>query len=350
MNIPYRTRRVLNRIGIVAMVLLLVLIAAWLCWVVWLERYVIYTSDGATIDFSLSAQIPQGEVAVPPSVGETVPIYYNEGDNTLDLNTELTQVWGYYIDENALKDVSGIIDKLNTLEPGTPIMVDVKNTNGAFLYSSSIPEAVPSSNVPVTSVDKLIEELTTRNFYVIARLPAFSDRNFGLNHVSSGIYHVSKQYLWSDGSYWLNPSNNTARTWILQIVEELKDMGFDEVVLSHFRIPEADGVYFTEDRNTVLQETAQYFIATCETDTFAVSIATTNAAFPLPEGRCRLYLESVAAQNVPARAAQVVISDPQTRLVFITEANDTRYNEYGVLRPLSASDVLEAQRAEAHQG
>lgn len=348
MNIPYRTRRVLNRMGIVALIVLLILIIAWFCWVVWLERYVIYTADGASINFDLPAEIPQGEIAVPPSVGETVPIYYNEGENALELTTELTQIWGYYIDENALKDVDSIINKLNTLEAGTTVMIDVKNTNGAFLYSSALPEAIPSSNVPVTSVDKLINELKSRNFYVIARLPAFSDRNYGLNHVSSGIYHVSKQYLWSDGSYWLDPSNNNARNWITSIIEDLKDLGFDEVVLSHFRIPEGEGVLFNEDRAVVLQEAAEYFITNCSTDTFAVSIATSTAAFPLPDGRSRLYLENISAQNVEARASQVVISEPQTRLVFITEANDTRYNTYGVLRPIAASDVLEVQRAEAN--
>ena len=44
MSIPYRTRRVLNRLGIVLMIFLLVGVIAWLCWVVWLERYVVYTA------------------------------------------------------------------------------------------------------------------------------------------------------------------------------------------------------------------------------------------------------------------------------------------------------------------
>ena len=34
MSIPYRTRRVLNRLGLVLMIFLLVGVIAWLCWVV----------------------------------------------------------------------------------------------------------------------------------------------------------------------------------------------------------------------------------------------------------------------------------------------------------------------------
>lgn len=66
MSIPYRTRRVLNRLGLVLMIFLLVGVIAWLCWVVWLERYVVYTADGASLDFEHSSQDIIGEVATPP--------------------------------------------------------------------------------------------------------------------------------------------------------------------------------------------------------------------------------------------------------------------------------------------
>ncbi|MFR3324977.1 MAG: hypothetical protein ACLTR8_10840 [Oscillospiraceae bacterium] len=73
MSIPYRTRRVLNRLGIVLMIFLLVGVIAWLCWVVWLERYVVYTADGASLDFEHSAQDIIGEVATPPWRSRTFP-------------------------------------------------------------------------------------------------------------------------------------------------------------------------------------------------------------------------------------------------------------------------------------
>ena len=47
MSIPYRHRRILRRVGIVALACLLAFLVVWLCWVVWLQRYVVYTSSGA---------------------------------------------------------------------------------------------------------------------------------------------------------------------------------------------------------------------------------------------------------------------------------------------------------------
>ena len=53
-----------------------------------------------------------------------------------------------------------------------------------------------------------------------------------------------------------------------------------------------------------------------------------------------MYLTGVEAQNVGAVIAQSKIENPEIHIVFLVDTNDTRYDEYGVLRPLSASEVL----------
>ena len=97
MNIPYRTQRVLNRVGTVLLVLLVVGIAAWLCWVLWLQRYVVYTDEGASLDFSQSSNDVVGEEAIPPVAEANVSIFYNEGANAIDTTNDLKQLSGYYI-------------------------------------------------------------------------------------------------------------------------------------------------------------------------------------------------------------------------------------------------------------
>ena len=103
MNIPYRTRRLLNRIGLMALAVLLVGTLVWFCWVIWLERYVVYTEGKAILDFDITVDESMGELAVPPAADAGVPIYYNEGANAVNLNAELTQLNGYYIDGDDLQ-------------------------------------------------------------------------------------------------------------------------------------------------------------------------------------------------------------------------------------------------------
>ena len=62
MSLTYRTKRRLQRAGLIGAILLLVLILVVFCWVIWLERYVVYTSDGAKLDFELSANPGAGQV------------------------------------------------------------------------------------------------------------------------------------------------------------------------------------------------------------------------------------------------------------------------------------------------
>ena len=54
MKLTFLARRRLQRIGLISLVVLLVLILVWFCWVIWLERYVVYSEDGATLNFQVS--------------------------------------------------------------------------------------------------------------------------------------------------------------------------------------------------------------------------------------------------------------------------------------------------------
>ena len=89
MAIPYRTRRFLKNTLIFLLVLALLLACAWVIWMLWLDRYVVYTADGAVLDFSYSSKELAGQPAVPPGELPTVSIYYNEGDNALTTTLEL---------------------------------------------------------------------------------------------------------------------------------------------------------------------------------------------------------------------------------------------------------------------
>lgn len=351
MNIPYRTRQTLNRIGTIALAALLVLIIVWFCWVIWIERYVVYTRDGATLDLDVSANDIVGEVASPPAAGGTgITIYYNDGSAAVQTSHELTQLDGYYIDANALtKDIAGAWEMMDELSSGTAVMIDLKGGYGSFYYSSTLPDAITSQSVSVASVDEMIADMKKREFYTIARISAFRDYNYGLNHVPQGLYMLSKAGLWADegGCYWLDPTSSTVLNWISSVVNELKNIGFDEVVLTDFRFPTSDKYIFSGDKTEALNSAAATLMENCGSDTFTLSFGVTDTAFTLPEGRCRMYLEGVSADSVGTKASQITVSDPEIQLVFVAETNDTRYNDYSVLRPIDVADVLEAQKAEA---
>ena len=352
MSIPYRTRQKLNRIGLVALACLLVGTIVWFCWVIWLERYVVYTNGKATLDFDIVLSEDLGEVAVPPAADAGVTIYYNEGSNAVDLNAEMTQLNGYYIESKELQfDIADTMENLRKLKSGTAVMVELKGGYGSFYYNSSVSGAVMSQSVSTDTVNEMITEMKNRGFYMIARVSAFRDYNYGLNNVPAGLPDArgDGHYLRADdgGCYWLDPSDPTVVNWVCAIVNELKAMGFHEVVLDNFRFPPSPDLYiFNGDRDEAIQTAAKAVMDACGGDGFTISFVGSDATFALPEGRTRLFLSGVEAKEVGARASQVTFEEPEIRLVFLADTNDTRYDQYGVLRPIAVSGVLEAQKAD----
>ena len=341
MNLTYRTKRRLQRAALIGATVLMLVILVGFCWVIWLERYVVYTRDGATLDFDVKETPSAGQLAQPPSAGETVPIYVNEGLDAIDLNMELDQLSGYYIDSDTLKsDITTVRDIVATLPSDTAVMVEVKNIWGQFNYSSGVSNVTPSNRVDIEQVDKLITDITSRNLYAVAVLPAFRDRYFFLksnSNTSCGLPIKGKGYLWQDNDncYWFDPTDRDTISWLQEIVTELKGLGFDEVVFSEFRIPQTESIVFNEDRTEAIKKAAQSLVTACATDNFAVSFMVEDSSFPKPDGRSRIYMQNVGPKNVGAVAAQLNFENPQARLVFMCNTNDTRYDDYSVMRPIA---------------
>lgn len=338
MNVSYRTRRNLQRVGIIALVAFLVISAVWLCWFLWLERFVVYTREqGAVLDMTGDPFVPEGEVAVPPEIDE-ISVYYNEGDNAINTSKELTQIIGFYADAAALADMAAIEEYTAKLTTGTPVMLDVKDAKGRFFYSSGV-SAERSGSVDTAAMDALIEKLDQKGMYLIARLPALRDYSFGLNHTENGLFVSSGAYLWADDDYcyWLDPTKQGTVTYLVEIVTELKNLGFDEVVFDEYRFPDTDNLKFSGDRLEALNSTAKMLVTTCSTNSFAVSFVSEAKGFALPEGRSRLYVENAAAAQAAGIAAESGIADPTVYLVFLTEVHDTRFDAYSVLRPIDSA-------------
>lgn len=339
MTLSYRTRRGLRYFGIGALIALLIAIVIWMIWIIWLDRFVVYTRDGAQINFDQPPGQFSGEEAIPPVPGETISIYYNDGDNVVNLTNELTQLKGYYADTEAIREsVTKVREQIETLPSGTAVMLDMKNIAGYFHYSTSV-GGETSDRVDIEAMDSLLEYLQGANLYTIARIPAFRDYHYGLNNVPYGLPLKKGIGLWMDGSgcYWLNPASDGTLNYLIQIINELKGLGFDEVVFTDFCFPDTDKISFDGDQTAVINKAAEDLATICTSDSFCVSFTSNDPFFKLPQRRCRLYRTGVAASNVRNEAAASDVPDTAINLVFVTETNDTRYDDYGTMRPLDSA-------------
>ena len=338
MTISYRTRKRLTTWGIAALIVAGICTVVWICWLIWVSRYMVFHRDGPRLDFSLSPTLPAGTVAQMPQKTGSVKVVYNEptieGPN---VEVVATSIHGYYIDIEDLKtDIPQVIEQLKKLDKGTAVLLDVKDTRGYFYYTTKISEKHPQ-DIDTAAMDQLMNYLLGSDLYLIARLPALRDYDFGLNNVPCGLPKKGAGgSLWLDDTncYWLDPTKEGTLDYLVQQAMELRLMGFDEVVFTDFRFPKTDKIVFDGDKDQAIADAAKTLVQKLTTDSFFVSFQSEDVAFPLPEGNSRLYLSDIPAAEIPTVLEQVVTADPKLHLLFLTTVNDTRFNEYCVLRPL----------------
>ena len=346
MTLSYKTRQRLKSSLSVILALAILAAAVLLVWVLWVERYVVYTRDGAYMDFSRSSRDIQGEAVKPTDPGATISIYYNEGDNTLQTSDEMVQLAGYYITAEMLtKDFAGVLSTVRKLPAGTPVMVDVKDIMGRFFYTTSL--GTNLKGIDPTNMDRLMDEICSGGLYAIARFPAYREYLYAVDNVNHGLSSTKGQYLYwdPDRCYWLNPANSGAQTFIMQQLSEIKGMGFDEVVLADFRFPNTNEIRFSGNKTQTLIDAAANLMNTFGSDRFVLSFEVTDPKFVLPSGgRSRLYkigCTAEEAKGVAEAAKDCGVTDTAVQLVFTTELLDTRFDPYGVLRPITSATIEE---------
>ena len=336
MGIPYRTQRTVKRFFVAVLAAAILLVAACVCGLIWVQRFLVYTADGSVrLDFDLPPLVA-GKPAAPPLLPD-VNINFEEDEEIQNPTGELLQMLGYYVEPEALADIPAVIAQLKELPAGTPVMVDVKNIFGDFFYSSSVSSS-RSNKVDTAAMDELIAYLKQSKLYAVARMPAFRDYDRGLHNIPDGVHHSSGGYLHidSDGCYWLHPGREGTITFLTNIINELKALGFDEVVLTDFSFPASENILVNGDRQQLLTKAANVLLTACGSDRFAVSFLKTEE-FTMPQGRTRMYLSGLDAMEAEEAAANSGIANTKVNLVFVTELYDTRFDAFSVLRPLSGA-------------
>lgn len=334
MIISYRMRQFLRKLLSVLLAAAVLLAVALVCFGAWVRRFIVYTPEGAKLDFSITASAAPSQIPTQPDKLDISIEFAEEGTFAPEQPVEIQRLSGYYVDPDMLKnDIPGLRAQLEQLPAGTAVLLDLKSYWGYFFYSTNLGPS--SDSYLLTEVDALIAQLAQSDLYLIARMPALRDYEYARNNTSCGL-PTKKGYLWTDenGCYWLDPTDDGTLTHLIQIAKELRSLGFDEVVFQHFYVPESAKIVFDADRKQAIEAAAEALVTSCATDYFTVSFMGYTLDLQLPEENCRLYLTDVAAAEVGDILSQVCVADIARNVVFLAQTNDTRYDVCGVLRPL----------------
>jgi len=338
-HISYRSRLRLRTTLIALAVILVALAVAALCVFFYLQRYIVYTPEGAKLEFD--PERTPWELTL--DVGHPAPVAGATIVEETEPEEEETagKLTGLYIDGTMLADPAAVRESLASLETPAAVLMDVRSIYGNFYYPSETPGAETSTLVSPNAVRELITTLAAdKQIYLIARLPAFRDSTFALTHQNCGLA-LPGGALWmdSDGCYWLDPSNDEVIAHLEAVARELSALGFDEIVFDSFYFPSSSSIDYDGDGGGEVLEAARRLQANLANDAITVSLGTTDPA--LAAYAARIYLQESDGSQVQSLAAafEGAYAPLSDHLVFLTDSRDTRFTAYGLLRPATGGDL-----------
>ena len=334
-SISYRTKARLRkglRIGLLVLAGLLLCVALF---AVYLGRFVVYSPEGARLDFGRNTardvELPS-ESPAPSLPAESVVIEFADPDPHAQ---ETVLVSGYYIDLEMLQNPEAVLDAVRELSPPCTVLIDLKGGNGSFYYTTDI-DGARQAAIDIPTVDAVISYLRSHGFTMVARIRAFQDTNFAENHINCALQKVGGSLWVGNGFYWLDPGSETVVAYLKQIARELAEKGFKEIVLDEFRFPDGTQIVYNSDksRSELIAGVATDLLNFFASSNITISFGNPATDFALT-GDSHVYITGVTGSGVSATVKSYSrLEDPQTQLIFLTGSKDRRFDDYQVLRPL----------------
>lgn len=153
-----------------------------------------------------------------------------------------------FLNLEKMSSIKAIIDEtvVNTL------VIDVKTDHGHLMYDSNVQESYEINNERVKFNKAALEELkTNHNLYLIGRVVAFQDPLFAkIYQESSVLDSITNSIFSKNGQYFLDPSDQKSRNYVLNIAVEACQLGFDEIQFDYIRYPDAINNHLVYDEES----------------------------------------------------------------------------------------------------
>lgn len=224
-----------------------------------LPQYIVYHRDGVEMVVPILEESGRGYTVTaitPPqpygqpvsaSIQVTAPDYSNV--DMADGRT-LTYLQAYYLPISKItannwdSAISEATRGLGKLAKG--LVLEMKAEDGKLAWISDVPMASSVAANSTWDPSAELAELKSDGWTLIARISCGVDTLLATQNPSVALRDASGN-VYADGSgSWVDLWNKDVRDYIANLCEDLIDMGFDEIILSHVEHPPASVTYTRE--------------------------------------------------------------------------------------------------------
>ncbi|MGE4352804.1 MAG: putative glycoside hydrolase [Oscillospiraceae bacterium] len=234
-----------------------------------LQRYIVYGQDGVYLDFNQN-QTEQVGKDVPGDV--SVDIVYDDPDYS-DIQTtagqDLEPIKALYLSSDAVtaENLADIQTQL-AARGANALVLEMKNPKGVLSWYSSVPLAVSYGTNGTADLSESISKLKDSGIYLVARISCCVDEYMALRNSPVALATSEGRVYSDDNGMWLDPSNSDVQNYVIDLSDELIDLGFDEILLANFAHPtDSDGTSLSYSQQSSVSLTPKVIISS-----FALSV------------------------------------------------------------------------------
>ena len=145
------------------------------------------------------------------------------------------------------------------LQTGNALLLEMKPRSGNLMWFSHSRAAtnygLSVDNATTFSIQSNIDMLKEKNVYLIAQISCCVDERYPTYSTLVALKSDSGMNYYDETGMWLDPYSRNVRDYVVDMVRELYDMGFDEVVLADVMhpVPKDDrvtGFMYTAEMST----------------------------------------------------------------------------------------------------
>lgn len=232
----------------------LVLLAVWLFYD--LQKYIVYDKDGLHLDLSpqraaiLDSDAQPEPIANQPTVPSAdVEIVVEQKDYSgieTSAGTDLQAVRAIYVPAAELRESTLTYYAGGNMGDFDALALELKGSDGFLRWHSQVPTADSFAVNGTLELQEALDKLKAQNIYLIAALGSLTDAAMAQRNAPIALKNADGSvYTDRAGGSYLDPYNDGTRAYLLALLTELRDLGFDEVLLRGFACPEDEHLRFS---------------------------------------------------------------------------------------------------------
>ena len=257
----YRGRRQRRNYWLIPFILLLGIITLLVVLFYGMQKYATITDEGVKVVFSgsdteeesvtqpIAAEEKTYETVVPEIVFEAPD--YSRIEATA--GKRVKPLRAIYLNAGQIS-LESLQEAAAKLVDGNALMLEMKPRSGQLLWNSkaslALSYGLSLDNDFSNSLPDLIPTLKEREdgkeVYMVAQISCFIDDLLASRSSQYALRTEAGLNYTDDYGTWLDPYNSELRNYIVDLVRELYEIGFDEVVLADVMHPVVDAVQNTE--------------------------------------------------------------------------------------------------------